>query len=103
MTDSTATAEHRRTSAPRAAAFLRPPNPYRVPKPAVISFSGGRTSAYLLKRIVDAYGGRLPDGVFVAFSLSRSRDNENYIRPLVMSGDFSKGLLFLRVLVCDTT
>ena len=68
MTDTTATAEHRRTSAPRAAAFLRPPNPYRVPKPAVISFSGGRTSAYLLKRIVDAYGGRLPDGVFVAFS-----------------------------------
>ena len=68
MTDTTATAEHRRTSAPRAAAFLRPPNPYRVPKPAVISFSGGRTSAYLLKRIADACGGRLPDGVFVAFS-----------------------------------
>ena len=68
MTDTSATAGHRRTSAPRAAAFLRPPNPYRVPKPAVISFSGGRTSAYLLKRIVDAYGGRLPDGVFVAFS-----------------------------------
>ena len=43
-------------------------NPYRVPRPAVISFSGGRTSAYMLRKIVDAYGGRLPDGVWVAFA-----------------------------------
>ena len=70
MTDTTATTEHRRARAPRAAAFLRPQlrNPYRVPRPAVISFSGGRTSGFLLKRIVDAYGARLPDGIYVAFS-----------------------------------
>ena len=43
-------------------------NPYRVPRPAVISFSGGRTSGYLLKHVIDAYGGRLPDGVFVVFA-----------------------------------
>ncbi len=43
-------------------------NPYRVPRPAVISFSGGRTSAYMLKHIVDAYGGHLPDGIWVAFA-----------------------------------
>ena len=43
-------------------------NPYRVPRPAVISFSGGRTSSYMLKHIVDAFGGRLPDGVHVVFS-----------------------------------
>lgn len=36
-------------------------NPYRVPRPAVVSFSGGRTSAYMLKHIVDAYGGELPE------------------------------------------
>ena len=42
--------------------------PYRVPRPAVISFSGGRTSAYMLKSIVDAYGGHLPDGIWVAFA-----------------------------------
>ena len=43
-------------------------NPYRVPLPAVISFSGGRTSAYMLKKIVDAYGGRLPGGIHVIFA-----------------------------------
>ena len=70
MTDTTATAEHGRGRAPRTAAFLRPAprNHYRVPRPAVISFSGGRTSGYLLRHVIDAYGGQLPDGLFVAFS-----------------------------------
>ena len=69
MTDTTAATAHRRARAPRAA-FLRsrPPNPYRVPRPAVISFSGGRTSGYMLKKIVDAYGGRLPDSIAVAYA-----------------------------------
>ena len=43
-------------------------NPYRVPLPAVISFSGGRTSGFMLKKIVDAYDGRLPDTVSVIFA-----------------------------------
>ena len=43
-------------------------NPYRVPRPAVVSFSGGRTSGYLLKHILDAYGGRLPSDVSVVFA-----------------------------------
>ena len=42
-------------------------NPYRVPRPAVISFSGGRTSSYMLKKIVDAYGGRLPSDIAVVY------------------------------------
>ena len=32
-------------------------NPYLVPRPAVISFSGSRTSPYMLRKIVDAYSG----------------------------------------------
>ena len=43
-------------------------NPFRVPRPAVISFSGGRTSAFMLKHVVDAYGGRLPGGIHVVFA-----------------------------------
>src|SRR4029453_16458727 len=35
-------------------------NPFRIEGPAVISFSGGRTSGYLLRRIVDE--GLSPDG-----------------------------------------
>ena len=46
----------------------KPRNPYLVPRPAVISFSGGRTSAYMLKRIVDAYGGRLPPDIAVVYA-----------------------------------
>lgn len=43
-------------------------NPYLVEGPALISFSGGRSSGYMLKHIIDAHGGTLPDNVKVVFS-----------------------------------
>ena len=43
-------------------------NPYRIPTPGVISFSGGRTSAYMTRKIVDACGGRLPNDVHAVFA-----------------------------------
>jgi 3'-phosphoadenosine 5'-phosphosulfate sulfotransferase (PAPS reductase)/FAD synthetase len=43
-------------------------NPFLLETPAVVSFSGGRTSAYMLYRIVEAFGGTLPDDAKVIFA-----------------------------------
>jgi 3'-phosphoadenosine 5'-phosphosulfate sulfotransferase (PAPS reductase)/FAD synthetase len=43
-------------------------NPYKIEGPAVISFSGGRTSAYMLRKVLDAHEGELPPDVFVVFA-----------------------------------
>lgn len=43
-------------------------NPYLIQGPALISFSGGRTSGYMLRHILDAHGGRLPEDVHVCFA-----------------------------------
>jgi len=37
-------------------------------RPFTVSFSGGRTSAYMLRQILDAYGGTLPPDCFVLFA-----------------------------------
>ena len=41
---------------------------YQVPQPSVISFSGGRTSGFLLFHILQAYKGTLPDNIHVLFA-----------------------------------
>jgi predicted phosphoadenosine phosphosulfate sulfurtransferase len=43
-------------------------DPFKIEGPAFISFSGGRTSGYMLRRIIDAYGGTLPSNVHVLFA-----------------------------------
>lgn len=43
-------------------------NPYKIEGPALISFSGGRTSGYMLKKIIDAYKGELPEDIYVVFA-----------------------------------
>jgi 3'-phosphoadenosine 5'-phosphosulfate sulfotransferase (PAPS reductase)/FAD synthetase len=43
-------------------------NPYKIEGPALISFSGGRTSGFMLKQIIDAYDGTLPDDIYVVFA-----------------------------------
>lgn len=42
-------------------------NPYLLPSRSVVSFSGGRTSAYMLRMILDAFGDTLPEDRVVVF------------------------------------
>ena len=43
-------------------------NPYRIETPFIVSFSGGATSGFMLRKILDAYEGELPDDARVVFS-----------------------------------
>lgn len=43
-------------------------NHYLVETPFVVSFSGGRTSAFMLRKIIDSYGGQLPKDGYVVFA-----------------------------------
>lgn len=55
------------------------PNPYLIEGPALISFSGGRTSGYMLHQILRAHGGTLPDDVHVAFA-NTGKEREETLR-----------------------
>jgi 3'-phosphoadenosine 5'-phosphosulfate sulfotransferase (PAPS reductase)/FAD synthetase len=54
-------------------------NPYHIEGPALISFSGGRTSGYMLHQIVRANDGTLPDDVVVAFA-NTGKEREETLR-----------------------
>jgi len=52
-------------------------NPYDIELPGVISFSGGRTSGYLLRHILDAKGGQ-PDDLAICFQNTGLEHHETY-------------------------
>lgn len=54
-------------------------NPYLIHGPAMISFSGGRTSAFMLWKILEAHGGALPENVRVAFA-NTGKEREETLR-----------------------
>ena len=43
-------------------------DPYKIDGPALISFSGGRTSGFMLWNILQAYNGKLPKDIWVVFA-----------------------------------
>jgi len=49
-------------------------NPFQINEPTCISFSGGRTSAYMLWRILEANNGKLPDEAIVCFANTGKED-----------------------------
>jgi 3'-phosphoadenosine 5'-phosphosulfate sulfotransferase (PAPS reductase)/FAD synthetase len=44
------------------------PDPFLIAGPALLSFSGGRTSGMMLRRVLDAHGGTLPPDIHVCFA-----------------------------------
>lgn len=49
-------------------------NPYKITEPTCISFSGGRTSAYMLYKVLEAGGGQLPSNAVVCFANTGKED-----------------------------
>lgn len=54
-------------------------NPFLIAGPALVSFSGGRTSAYMLHRILQAHDGKLPADVYVTFA-NTGKEREETLR-----------------------
>ena len=43
-------------------------DPFKIPTPALVSFSGGRTSGYMLYQILKAYKNKLPKDLYITFA-----------------------------------
>lgn len=54
-------------------------SPFHITGPALVSFSGGRTSAYMLWRILQSHSGTLPDDVHVCFA-NTGKEREETLR-----------------------
>ena len=54
-------------------------DPFLIPGPAALSFSGGRTSGYMLRRVLDAYNGELPHDIVPVFA-NTGKEREETLR-----------------------
>jgi hypothetical protein len=49
-------------------------DPFKISEPTCISFSGGRTSAYMLWRVLQSHDGKLPEEAIVCFANTGKED-----------------------------
>ncbi len=48
---------------------------FRITGPALLSFSGGETSALMTAKVIEAHGGKLPDDVLICFANTGKEDS----------------------------
>lgn len=61
-------------------------DPFKITEKTCISFSGGRTSGYMLRRFIDANGGGLPDDAVAVFS-NTGKEDEATLRYIQRCSD----------------
>lgn len=81
------------------------PDPFLLDGPSCISFSGGRTSAYMLRRILDAHGGALPPDAHVVFANTGKERPEtlDFVRDCAKRWNVNVRWIEWRILRLDRT
>ncbi len=70
-------------------------DPFRIDGPTIINVSGGRTSALMLSRILDANGGRLPAETHAVFTNTAKERPETYAFLARISSEWGVTLRWL--------
>jgi len=76
-------------------------NPYKIEGPALISFSGGRTSGFMLKKILDAYEGKLPSDVHVVFANTGKEMPQTFDFINDCAKNWQLDIVWLELEICD--
>ena len=76
-------------------------NPYKIEGPALISFSGGRTSGFMLKKILDAYEGKLPSDVHVVFANTGKEMPQTLDFINDCANNWQLNIVWLELEICD--
>ena len=77
---------------------LTPMNPYKLDLPAVVSFSGGRTSGFMLRKILDAHGGQ-PENLKVCFQNTALEHPKTYDFIAQVEKEWGVNIAWLEYLV----